>query len=156
MAGIILSASFVKNPVSNIVKKLQWVTGTPLMYLRPRSTIVRLLAGKECDPKSKKWILDNLPEIDTNVLRKRIREVFEVNVREELKEVDIPLLYLGGARDWLLGKRALDAIWICRPDVKVKILDTGHMVLQTRPVEASEAIIDFSKECLTAVGSAKS
>ena len=113
------------------------------MYLRPRSTIVRLLAGKECDPTRKKWILDNLPEIDTRVLRSRIREVLAVNVREELKKVDIPLLYLGGATDWLLGKRALDAIWICRPDVKVKILDTGHMVLQCRPEDSAAAIIEF-------------
>ena len=68
-----------------------------------------------------------------------------VNVREELKNTDVPILYLGGSTDRLVGKGALDAIWLCRPDVQVKILDTGHMVLQERPVEAGEAILEFSE-----------
>ena len=143
LVGIVLSASFAKNPLPVIIQKLQWVTSTPLMYLRPRRTIVNFLTGRRCDPGRRKWILENLPEIDTEVLRKRIKEVFKVNVREQLKNADVPVLYVGGVTDWLIGKRALDTIWLCRPDVQIKILDTGHMVLQCQAEEAAEAILKF-------------
>jgi pimeloyl-ACP methyl ester carboxylesterase len=149
LVGIVLAASFVMNPLAGIIQKLQWVTSTPLIYLRPRKVLVNFLVGGRYDPGKKSWIIKNLPKMDTVVLRHRIREVLNVNVRKELKGSDVPILYIGGATDRLVGKGALDAIWLCRPDVQVKILDTGHMVLQTKPVEASEAIIEFCANCLT-------
>jgi pimeloyl-ACP methyl ester carboxylesterase len=55
----------------------------------------------------------------------------------------VPILYLAGRRDRLVGARAARAIHRIRPDVTVRTLDAPHLVLQVRPVEAWREISRF-------------
>ena len=84
-----------------------------------------------------------MPYLKREVLAARIESVLDVNVREELKNLKVPVLYVAGADDWLIGKKCIDVIWLCRPDVEIEVLDGGHMILQSRPVESAAVIKDF-------------
>jgi pimeloyl-ACP methyl ester carboxylesterase len=81
------------------------------------------------------------------VISARVQAVLGVNVREKLKSSQVPVLYIAGSRDWLIGKKCIDAIWLCRPDVEIKVLEGVHMILQTRPAEAAEIIREFCERC---------
>jgi len=64
-------------------------------------------------------------------------------VREELKNLEAPVLYIAGSRDWLVTRKSIDVIWLCRPDVQIRVLAGVHMVLQTQPEGAAEVIREF-------------
>ena len=114
-----------------------------MLDMRPRPFIIEGLLGKDCPEKTRRWVQDTLPRLKREVLAARIKAVLEVSVREELKNCQVPVLYIAGSRDWLVGKNCLDAVWLCRPDVEIKVLDGVHMILQTNPTEAAEVILEF-------------
>ena len=86
-----------------------------------------------------------MPRLRRDVLAARVEAVLDVNVREELKGLQVPVLYIAGAGDWLIGKKCIDVIWLCRPDVEIRVLEACHMVLQTNPAEAAKVITEFCK-----------
>ncbi|MCJ7684468.1 MAG: alpha/beta hydrolase [Desulfobacteraceae bacterium] len=143
LLGIILVATFVKSPMPQWMNRLKWFLRGPMLDMRPRPFIIERLLGKDCPEKTKRWVQDTLPRLKREVLAARIKAVMEVNVREELKSCQVPVLYIAGSRDWLVGKKCLDVIWLCRPDVEIKVIDGAHMILQARPAEAAAAIIEF-------------
>ena len=152
LLGIILVATFVKNPMPRWISRLKFLLRGPMLDMRPRPFIIERLLGKDCPEKTKRWVQDTLPRLKRDVLAARIKAVLEVNVREELKNCLVPVLYIAGSRDWLVGKNCLDAVWLCRPDVEIRVLDGVHMILQSRPAEAAAAIKEFcgrlwSAEC---------
>ena len=143
LLGIILVATFVKSPMPQWMRRLKWLLRGPMLDMRPRPFIIKGLLGKECPEKTKRWVHDTLPRLKREVLAARIKAVLEVNVREELKSCQVPVLCIAGSRDWLVGKKCLDVIWLCRPDVEIKVLEGVHMILQSRPVEAADVIKEF-------------
>ena len=84
-----------------------------------------------------------MPRLGNDVLAARVQAVLDVNVRDELKSCQVPVLYIAGSKDWLVGKKCIDVIWLCRPDVEIKVINGVHMILQTNPKEAAEAILEF-------------
>ncbi len=152
LLGLILAASFVTSPMPKWMNRLKLFLRGPMLDMRPRSFIIKGLLGKECPEKTKRWVQETLPRLKREVLAARIKAVLEVNVREELKNCQVPVLYIAGSRDWLVGKKCLDVIWLCRPDVEIKVLEGVHMILQTRPDDSAQAIIDF---CSNVIGSPK-
>jgi len=145
LLGIILAATFVTSPMPRWINSLKRIVNTPFLDMRPVRYINNRLMGRKCDEKTRSWVHKNMPRLRRDVLAGRIRSVLEVNAREELKKCQAPVLYIAGADDWLIGKKCLDAIWLCRPDVEIKVLEGCHMILQTNPVEAAKAILMFCK-----------
>ena len=143
LLGIILVATFVTNPMPRWIYSLRRFVDTPILNIRPRRFTNRRLMGRKCDVKTRVWIQKNMPGIKRKVLASRILSLLEVNVREELKGCQVPVLYIAGARDWLIGKKCIETIWLCRPDVEIKVIDGVHMILQTNAHDSAKAIIDF-------------
>ena len=143
LLGIILVATFVKSPMPRWISRFKRLLRGPFLDMRPRPFIIQSLLGKGCPEKTRKWIIETLPRLKKEVLAARIEAVLEVNVREELKNCKAPVLYIAGSRDWLVNRKSLDAVWLCRPDVEIKVLEGGHMILQTNPAEAAGVILQF-------------
>jgi len=148
LLGIILAATFVTNPMPRWIYRLKRFVDTPILNLRPRRFTNARLMGMKCDAKTRAWIHNSIPRIKREVLASRILSVLEVNVREELKACQVPLLYIAGAKDWLIGKKCIETIWLCRPDVEIKVVDGVHMILQTNAHDSAEAIIEFSRRIM--------
>ena len=146
VAGIILAATFVKSPMPMWIGRLKRFIKGPILDLRPRPFIVDRLLGKNCPDKIRSWVRSTMPRLKRDVLAARIEAVLDVNVREELKGCRVPVLYIAGARDWLVGKKALDAVWLCRPDVEIKVLDGVHMILQTNAHDSAQVILAFCEK----------
>jgi pimeloyl-ACP methyl ester carboxylesterase len=144
LQGLILAATFVKSPMPRWINSLKRLVDSPLLDLRPAHFTNERLMGRNCSDDIRRWIHKNMPRIDRRVLAARIRSVLETNVREELKSLQVPVLYLAGANDWLVGRKSLDAVWLCRPDVEVKVIDGVHMILQTNASDAAKAILEFT------------
>jgi len=150
--GIILVASFVTSPMPRWINRLKRFARGPILDVRPRSHINDRLMGKKCNERTRIWIHQNLPRLKNEVLSARVQAVLDVNVREELKNLTVPVLYIAGSEDWLIGKNCIDVIWLCRPDVEIKVLDGCHMILQTNPKEAAGVIKEFCGRLWSAEG----
>ena len=141
--GIILVASFVTSPIPRWINRLKRFAKGRILDVRPRSFINDSLMGKDCPENTRRWIHATMPRLGREVISARVQAVLGVNVREELKSCQVPVLYIAGSRDWLIGKKCIDAIWLCRPDVEIKVLNGCHMILQSNPREAAEVIVEF-------------
>ena len=143
LKGIILVATFVKSPVPPWVNRLLPVLKGRLLDFRPRTFLINRILGRDCPEETRRWIHEKLPRLPREVLAARVRAVLSVNVREELKACRVPVLYIAASRDWVVPRKCLDAVWLCRPDVRINVLDGPHTILQCRPRESAQAIMDF-------------
>lgn len=66
---------------------------------------------------------------------------------EERRRVAVPVLFLFGARDHLVGSpSAARALVQDIPDVRVKVLDAGHLIAAERPAETDSILLAFFRE----------
>ena len=73
----------------------------------------------------------------------RAYEALRVDKRERLRQVKCPVLSLHGRRDLFLGERHVNEIVAAQPGCQVRWLDSSHMLLETHPEAAAEAINYF-------------
>lgn len=84
----------------------------------------------------------------------RLRAVLTVDLRDALKAVAVPVLYLAGRRDRLVGAWSTDQVRAACPDAQAVVLDAAHLVLQRRPAEAAAALTAFARRCGEAAAAA--
>ena len=63
---------------------------------------------------------------------------------EQLSSLNVPVLLLLGERDGLVGnsENARQRVR-CIPDVRVELLDTGHLISAEKPDQFNRLVIDF-------------
>lgn len=81
--------------------------------------------------------------VQRRVVSSRVEQVFAVDVTREPQECPVPILYLAGKRDRLVGARVTRRLRSARPDLRVVTLDAPHLVLQSQPEEAAAAVVEF-------------
>ena len=151
--ALVLCCSFVGPPVPRLLCYL----ATPFILLRcpiPSIAIRMFLSGfrapRELVRQTRRVISLNRPA----VLAYRVRLAAWVNAADALKRCRIPILYLAGARDRLVGLRAARRIHRIRPDIPIHPLDAPHLLLQVRPPEAWHEISGFLARFVQVPGSA--
>lgn len=146
LEAVVLSASFVRNPVPFIPSFARhfarpWFFRLALIWARhknrgkrgARSELGALLtrANDSVDPKA--WAA-------------RARAILAVNALPHLLACPVPILYLQGSRDNVVHASNVQQISQHRRDVRVGVIDCGHLVMQTRPNEARDLILKFLGE----------
>jgi pimeloyl-[acyl-carrier protein] methyl ester esterase len=143
LVGVILCATFVRNPVWLRPRWLQYLV-RPLVF-RPYRVFAQLKArlyeSKTCDLVSLK--AEALRDVCPHVIAHRVRSVLNVNVTRVLQGCDVPVLYLRGDRDFVVPSHNMKEIARLQPEVQVAHFSSPHLVLQTQPAEAAEAIGSF-------------
>jgi pimeloyl-ACP methyl ester carboxylesterase len=142
LRGLILCASFVRCP-------LPWpATWKPLTRLLPIGVlptgILSLpLLGRFGNPEARRLLASALAKVHANVLRARLRAVLSVDVREHAANVKVPFLYLQASADWVVPRSASIEISQAVQRLQVIELDGPHMLLQTSPAAAAQAVESF-------------
>jgi len=80
------------------------------------------------------------------VFANRIREVIQVDVSEELERCPVPILDLRASRDMVVPKHNAKEVIALLPQISQVTFKAPHMLLQTRPEEATTAIIRFVEQ----------
>ena len=142
LAGVVLVASFVTNPVSFLPPFLRHLVG-PWLFRRPTPAFIarRYLVGR-----ADAWahrVAANAAAVAPDVMAARVRDVLSVDARELLRRCEAPLLYVGGGRDALVPPRVLRELRRIRPDLEHVTVDAPHLVLQLAPEAAARAIEAF-------------
>lgn len=73
----------------------------------------------------------------------RLEELATVDVTPEFERCPVPILYLRAKHDRLVLRDSSRKMQEVRPDMTVFTFDAPHLLLQTVPVQAWEAIAIF-------------
>lgn len=145
LRGLVLVASFLRSPIRSS-SLLRLLLG-PLFALRPPTFVIRRLLSGNDAPKA---LLDEFKsavrQVGADVLRARVREVLDVDVTTLAEQLTVPVLYLAGSQDRLVGRESLELVRQHCPQLETAVLDAPHLVLQRRPKEAAAAIRRFLKQ----------
>lgn len=109
----------------------------------PGSAVKQLVTGGVCEPALLASIKAAISAVKPEVLAHRVRLMFETDVTTALKELRAPLLCLTGAEDKLGTGEAMQGLLEIKPNAAHVTFDTSHLVVQTKPREAIDAIIRF-------------
>ena len=77
------------------------------------------------------------------VLADRVRCVLACDVRDDLRQVNVPILYLRAAHDLLVNPACLEEMLSVKPDIEVVVLDGAHVLLQLMPRQSANVVAEF-------------
>jgi pimeloyl-[acyl-carrier protein] methyl ester esterase len=144
LLGTILAATFISPPNVKVARFLPWQIlfslAKPLytakQWLKPKGTLASIFDSA----------LIEVQKSSPQVLSARIREIFRVDVKSELVNCKIPMMYFRGEKDYVVPERNLKAILKLKPDIKIVEFNTSHFLLQSSPAEAWKAIVEFAQK----------
>ena len=140
VAGLILASSFARHPMPTYLAALARMLD---LRFTPSALIEAALLGAAGTPPIKAHLARVLARVPREIIRARVSEVLRVDKRSRLRAVTCPMLYLRGRFDRMVRRKHLDEIRSAQPSCEVRTLDAPHMLLQTHPAEAAEAINRF-------------
>ena len=149
LAGIILCASFVGSPrrFAGFFARLSQYA--PL-HLLSRLGGPRLLMGRFRSRALSGLLSRALAKVPRNVLSARYGAVADVDVREALKDLECPALYLRASEDGVIPASASEAFSKFYVRAKVEVIEAPHFLLQCAPARAASVVEEFVRDVTTA------
>ena len=149
LAGIVLCASFATRPLAIRLPGAAWLSRSLHFRSAPPPWVVRwLLTGGDASSRVIEEVRMAIASVEPRVIADRLEEVMKRRPLAPLEGISVPVLYLQGARDRLVGERGLAQISEAIPHRCLQVIDGPHLLLQTRPRAAAGAILAF----LSAIG----
>ena len=148
LRGVILCATFVRNPTPLLPACLRFLVVAPLFCAWPVSLRFGFLTPAGNADELRVLVKKARQAVSNRVLAARTRDALGVNVEQEFRACAYPMLYLSGARDLVVPESNLRAMLRLRPDLQSRCLDTSHLVLQENPSESATLIGRFMESHL--------
>lgn len=142
LVGLILSASFAKNP-------FPWLGWTrPLAAYLPVKSLPRwvrapLMWGSLSPERAPSQMERAMSGVSAAVIRQRIAAVLTVDETSALERVRIPTMVLRATRDRVIPAAAARRIRKILPQAQFLEIAAPHLLLQTRPQECAAAVLRF-------------
>jgi pimeloyl-[acyl-carrier protein] methyl ester esterase len=143
LVGLVLSATFAKNPVA-LLKPFASLTRFAPVRALPVSVLSWFLLGNWVTPQLKASLRAALYSVSPSVLRTRASASLRVDVTGCLSNISVPVLYLRAANDRLIFSGAGDKILSAIPHSKLVSIPGPHLLLQAAPVTCAKAVADFA------------
>jgi pimeloyl-ACP methyl ester carboxylesterase len=139
--ALVLCASFARCPVGLLLAAILRRVGGLLFRLRPPEWFVRrYLLGADAPSQLTQDLYRALASVSAPVLRSRLDLLLRVNVVPDLAALPVPVLYIRGSRDRLVGARSLRVIQGCSSNVEIETVNAPHLVLQREPERCVQLI----------------
>jgi pimeloyl-[acyl-carrier protein] methyl ester esterase len=144
LTGIILCAGFVSNPARRWGMLAKFLTHSLFFRFRPPDFILKyFVVGSHAPDGLKLAVQRAVRSVSAEVLAERARAVISCDAKQEIRQVNVPLLYLQATEDRLVGRESLDEIRRLHPETISISVRAPHLLLQREPHAAAEAITRF-------------
>lgn len=149
LRGLILSCTFAKNP-HPALSFLSSVADNPLSRRIPPHALTRavspfLLGGFA--PSALKTTLEQaLRQLSAPTMIKRMQEVLKVDVRDKLKRLRVPVMYLQAKQDRVVPGSAAESLRQDLPAMEIVRIAGPHCLLQASAAPAALAIQAFCRK----------
>lgn len=143
LSGLILCATFVKNPFRILPSWVRFLSFSPIYCLWPSLIYFRAkLARKNFGPLAE-LALKAIRSVNPEVISHRVKSILSVNVEKELESCTCPIMYLMAEKDRLIGRHNYRWIKAVKKDVALETIDTKHFILQLEPKRSAEIVVKF-------------
>ncbi|MEX0619310.1 MAG: alpha/beta hydrolase [Pseudohongiellaceae bacterium] len=140
----ILSATFAVGPFRRLCAMAGFI---PPVLFQPgplRRSLIRYFSlNGETEHDIIDKVMEVLHEVPSHITRSRLTLLSEMDMRQSLPRITMPVLYLQAKHDRIVKKTLYGQVKADLPSVAVRQIDGPHMLLQTRPEECAEAIAAF-------------
>jgi pimeloyl-ACP methyl ester carboxylesterase len=143
LRGVVLCATFVSRPRPAIAWAVPFLARAWLFRFFPAAQKTKALIGGYSNPQLQELFAQSHAQIEPGEIAFRVRRVFQVDVRQQLADCRVPMLYLGASKDNVVPARNRRLIQQLRPDISVVTIDGPHGLPQTRPSEIAKAVEEF-------------
>jgi pimeloyl-ACP methyl ester carboxylesterase len=142
LKALVICAGFASSPVGRWVRRLEPVFNIP----PPQFVLEYLLLGRKAPNVLRAALRKSICSVSASVLAARVRAIAECDVRQQLLDVAVPILYIQAGRDRVVGKSCFEEIRRLRPDTVLSTISAPHLVLQEEPRRAAEIIGTFLRQ----------
>jgi pimeloyl-ACP methyl ester carboxylesterase len=116
----------------------------PLLFrFFARASRTKALVGGYGSPALDQLLAEAHGQVPPDVMAARVRATLTVDVRSELADCTVPILYLAATRDFVVPRTNLRRIQRQRADVTTRLIDGPHLALATNPRDSARAIEEF-------------
>lgn len=134
LTGVVLVNTFLASPLDPV----QTLAVTPLLPLAtrvppPDALLRRFMVGDDADQTLVDELRAVLASVPAGVLAARLRQVLMANEAVAYLRCHLPMFYLQGTEDRLLGPRSLERLIHLRPGLQLEQLRGPHLLLQREP-----------------------
>jgi pimeloyl-ACP methyl ester carboxylesterase len=145
LRGLILCSTFAKNPLPlpALVKPFVGLMGFSAFPALLARFGHRALFGHFGEDQYRAVLSEALRRLRPSVFQARMRAVLGVDVTVLLPRVALPVLYLAAEEDRVVPLSALRHLMQALPRMRVARIAAPHMLLQTMPSAAWQAVLSF-------------
>jgi pimeloyl-ACP methyl ester carboxylesterase len=140
LRGVILCATFVRNPVPAIAAYLRHLVRGVYVRLTPEIVRSWSLLGRQATPTLRRLSTEATKAVSPDVFAHRVRSVLKIDVRPQLETCRVPILYIRATQDRVVGRRNGDDVIAGSSSAELVELVAPHLVLQEQP-EAAAAVV---------------
>lgn len=138
----VLSATFCKSPLPLLSQMSKYLPEIVFTSNPVSNAILDLLVtGRNASLEVRNKAKELLETVSPSQFQNRVNIVNEVDVTNELKDIELPLLYIQATKDKVVFKDSGTEIMKHAKDVKIEKVEGSHMILQTQPEKCAELII---------------
>jgi pimeloyl-ACP methyl ester carboxylesterase len=144
LAALVLCAGFASSPLQGWRRRLGSLFAP--MFFRiplPRFVAKRWLTSLDAPPSLVTALRVAISSVQPSVLASRARAVLACDVRADLGQLTVPILYLQAKQDRLVGAYSLEEIRRTKPQVAVAAFEGPHLLLQRDPKGTTKVIAEF-------------
>lgn len=146
LRAVVLCASFVSSPSRLLPRWLAPAIRARMFKAAPFWITSAMLLGRGAPPDLRLLLHRSLRLAGPEVLAARTRQILRLDARAPLSACPVPVLYLKGEDDRIVGPSNAKTITELNPTVTVRSVASPHLVLQVAPDEAFEQIWRFVSE----------
>lgn len=143
LRGLVLCAGFPRSPAPGWISPLAALLTPAFSVPLPEAIAKRLLLGSTYQPYLLTEVRNAIATVKAGVLSQRLQMIARCDVRRELGTTSVPLLYIRGTEDRLVGMRSYEDIRSERPDTLLAEIKAPHLVFQREPEESAEKVGAF-------------
>jgi pimeloyl-ACP methyl ester carboxylesterase len=145
LRGLILCASFLTCP-DLLLRALRPLTPFATPKLLPGFVAYRSLLGRFDAPALRAAHRRALGHVSSRTLTARLRAMADVDVRAEMRRLDLPSLYVRAAGDRVVAARYGEEFLAHARRGRLVDVEGPHLLLQARPREAAAEILGFLRQ----------
>jgi pimeloyl-[acyl-carrier protein] methyl ester esterase len=144
LKALILCAGFSHSPLNGWSRFLVSLFAPIVSHFKLPAIAVRsLLIGRDAPETLLSAVQGAVSSVPPRVLAARIRAILVCDVRNELAQVRVPILYLRATEDKLVRVQSMEEILRIKPDMKVISIAGPHLLIQREPRRTAEVVVDY-------------
>ena len=144
--GLILVGTFVRRPIPYLPSWARHFARPSLFRLYPTASMAKALVAGYSTPSLRALQAEAFDRTSHAGMANRVRALLSVDARPQLRDCDLPILYLRSLNDRVVHRSCGDEIMKEAKRASLVELDAPHLSLTTHPDEAWNAIATFIDE----------